>query len=257
MPGGQTGAACPLNYISDIALVGNGQGAFTELSRFGKPNGGLGPDNRLGAYIGDSWKMKPNLTLTYGVRYVRDTGRTDSDLGPLPALNAVFPGAGNTVNQPNKNFGPQAGIAWDPKGDGKMVFRAGAGIYYDNTVFNDILFDRLLRLQNGAFNVVQKPAAFGPGRVVVWRWRYPIPRRTTKATATTCAIRRSAPQWTWWRDLRGQTFAACLGNFQTEYQASYAGGGSNGAFIPPGIRTALAHHRSCSTRTTSRHDRSK
>ena len=62
-PGGQTGAACPLNYIADIALVGNGQGAFTELSRFGKPNGGLGPDNRLGAYIGDSWKVKPNLTV--------------------------------------------------------------------------------------------------------------------------------------------------------------------------------------------------
>ena len=235
-PGGQTGAACPLNYIADIALVGNGQGAFTELSRFGKPNGGLGPDNRLGAYIGDSWKIKPNLTLTYGVRYVRDTGRTDSDLGPLPALNAVFPGAGNTVNQPNKNFGPQAGIAWDPKGDGKMVFRAGAGIYYDNTVFNDILFDRLLRLQNGAFNVVQNACAFGPGSVVFGDGSTHFLGGPTKATATTiCSTPIGATVGPTGGTCAGETFATCLGNFQTEYQASYANGGSNGAFIPSGI----------------------
>jgi hypothetical protein len=235
-PGGQTGAACPLNYIADIALVGNGQGAFTELSRFGKPNGGLGPDNRLGAYIGDSWKVKPNLTLTYGVRYVRDTGRTDSDLGPLPALNAVFPGAGNTVNQPNKNFGPQAGIAWDPKGDGKMVFRAGAGIYYDNTVFNDILFDRLLRLQNGAFNVVQNACAFGPGSVVFGDGSTHFLGDATKAAAgVACNTPIGATVGPGAGTCSGITFATCLGNFQTEYQASYAGGGSNGAFIPSGI----------------------
>lgn len=72
-PGGQTGAACPLNYVADSVAIGNGEGAFTELARFGKPNGGLGPDNRVGAYIGDSWKVKPNFTLNYGMRYDRDT----------------------------------------------------------------------------------------------------------------------------------------------------------------------------------------
>ena len=131
----------------------------------------LGPDNRLGVYIGDSWKIKPNLTLTYGLRYVRDTGRTDSDLGPLAEVNALFPGTGNTVNQPNENFGPQVGIAWDPKGNGKMVFRAGAGIYYDNTVFNDILFDRLLRLQSGAFNADSLLVLSEPRRSV-WIWQH-------------------------------------------------------------------------------------
>ena len=42
------------------------------------------PDNRISFYFGDSWKVKPNLTVTAGLRYVRDTGRTDSNLGPLP-----------------------------------------------------------------------------------------------------------------------------------------------------------------------------
>ena len=43
-PGGQTGAACPLNYTADSVTMGNGEGSFTELKRFGKPAGGLGPD---------------------------------------------------------------------------------------------------------------------------------------------------------------------------------------------------------------------
>jgi Carboxypeptidase regulatory-like domain len=238
-PGGQTGAACPLNYISDVALIGNGQGAFTELSRFGKPNGGLGPDNRLGAYIGDSWKVKPNLTLTYGVRYVRDTGRTDSDLGPIPALNAVFPGAGDTVRQPNKNFGPQAGIAWDPKADGKMVIRAGIGIYYDNTVFNDILFDRLLRLPNGSFNLVQPACSFGPVGVPFGGTAGTQFLGGTKATATdVCGTPIGATVDAGGGTCAGQTFGACLASFQTAFQSSYAGGGPNAAFIP----TALANN---------------
>ena len=132
-PGGQTGAACPLNYLPDLGLVGNGQGSFTELQRFGKPNGGLGPDNRVGVYAGDSWKIKPNLTLSMVLRYDRDTGRTDNDLGPLPGLNAYFPGAGNTVRNPNTNFAPNAGFAWAPGSDNKTVIRGGVGIYYDNT----------------------------------------------------------------------------------------------------------------------------
>ncbi len=232
-PGGQTGAACPLNYIPDIALVGNGQGFFTELSRFGKPAGGLGPDNRLGAYVGDSWKIKPNLTATYGVRYDRDTGRTDTDLGPLTVLNQFFPGAGNAVRQPNLNFGPQAGIAWDPKADGKMVFRAGIGVFYDNVVFNDILFDRLLRLPTGAFNVVQNACAFGAGSVTFGDGSVHYLGDMTKADAgVVCGTPIGATVGPGGGACAGESFATCLANFQTEYQTSYANGGSNGAYIP-------------------------
>lgn len=234
-PGGQTGSACPLNYIADVDLIGNGQGNFTELREFGKSAGGLGPDNRLGAYIGDSWKIKPNLTLTYGVRYVRDTGRTDSDLGPLPTLNAFFPGAGNTVNQPNKNFGPQAGIAWDPKGNGKMVIRAGAGIFYDNTVFNDILFDRLLRLPQGAFNVVQTACAFGPTAVVFGDGSSNFIGGNKAAAGNICNTPIGATVAAGGGSCAGETFANCLANFQTTYQASYAAGGTNGAYVPSGL----------------------
>jgi len=155
-PGGESD---PLNYPTSRVRYGNGLGYNTDTPALGFPAGGLGPDNRLGIYFGDSWKIKPNLTLSYGLRWDHDTGRTDSDLPADPSINAAFPGWGNAVNDPNKNFAPQLGIAWDPTGSGKTVIRAGAGLYYENIIYNNVLFDRPLRLMTGAFN--QTPYACG------------------------------------------------------------------------------------------------
>jgi Carboxypeptidase regulatory-like domain len=145
------GSADPLNYPTQRVLYGNGLGFNTEEPALGFPAGGLGPDNRLGIYFGDNWKIRPNLTLSYGVRWDHDTGRTDSDLPADSAINAAFPGWGNQVNNPSKNFAPQLGIAWDPTGSGKTVIRGGAGLYYENIIYNNVLFDRPFRLKTGAF----------------------------------------------------------------------------------------------------------
>jgi Carboxypeptidase regulatory-like domain len=141
----------PTNQDMVEAIISNGQGFSTEKPALGFPAGGLGPDNRLGFFFGDSWKILPNLTISPGLRWVRDTGRTDSDLAAIPELNFAFPGYGNRVNSPNKNFAPQIGIAWDPGKNGKTVLRAGAGLFYENVIFNNVLFDRPLRLRQGSF----------------------------------------------------------------------------------------------------------
>ena len=148
------GAANPLNYPVERLRVGNGQGFNTLDPALGYPAGGLGPDNRLGLYIGDTWKIWPNFTLSAGLRYDHDTGRTDSDLPADASINAAFPGLGNRVKAPNTNLAPQLGIAWDPGKNGKTVIRAGIGLYYENVIWNNVLFDRPLRLQSGAFNAV-------------------------------------------------------------------------------------------------------
>jgi hypothetical protein len=173
--GSLTGATSdPTSYPLLEALLGNGQGYFTEKPGFGLPAGGQA-DWRFQWYVGDSWKIKSNFTLTYGLRYNRDTGRTDSDLSPIPCsqISASIQatgeapcaggsqildqfgntaGLGNSVRQPNTNYGPQVGFAWDPSKNGKTVIRAGAGLYYENSIFNNTLFDRPAKLAKGLFN---------------------------------------------------------------------------------------------------------
>lgn len=184
------GASNPLNYPVTQIVLGNGQGFFTENSEFDLAAGGQ-KDDRLQFYFGDSWKIRPNFTLTAGIRYVRDTGRTDNDLPPIPcsALDAslfLIPppcppsgqlldlfgdGLGGRVNQPNNNWAPTLGIAWDPFNDGKTVFRAGGGLYYENAIFNNVLFDRPARLAQGLFNatpvICPTPSVGFPGGVEV------------------------------------------------------------------------------------------
>jgi Carboxypeptidase regulatory-like domain len=150
------GISNPLNYPVETVFVGNGQGFETTQAAFGFPAGGLS-DNRIGLYLGDSWKVKKNFTLTYGLRYVRDSGRTDSNLPGVPELNSALPGLGNPVRQPNLNLAPQVGMAWDPSGSGKTSIRAGIGLFYENAIWNNVAFDVASRGKTGAFN--QEPLA--------------------------------------------------------------------------------------------------
>ncbi len=166
-------AANPLNYSAFGVVLGNGQGYFTEQPQFNLPAGGQG-DWRTFAYVADSWKIRPNFTVNYGVRWIRDTGRSDADLAPIPCsavdtsaagpgynpcaspndrlLDQFGAGLGARVNQPNYNFAPQLGFAYSPGASGKTVIRAGIGVFYENSVFNNVLFDRPFKLKQGAFN---------------------------------------------------------------------------------------------------------
>ena len=160
----------PTGYSPSYVILGNGQGYSTEISQFNAPAGGQG-DWRTGAYIADTWKLTANFTLNAGLRYQRDTGRSDSDLAPIPCsaidtsvfpnppcsgnsplLDQFGPGLGDRVRQPNNELGPQLGFAYAPPAfNGKTVLSAGTGLYYENFVFNNVLFDRPAKLAKGLF----------------------------------------------------------------------------------------------------------
>jgi hypothetical protein len=170
------GASNPLNYPNDFDLVANGLGYSTTKKALGFPAGGLGPDNRILLYVGDTWKIKSNFAFTYGVRYQRDTGRTDSQYPAIPELNALMPGLGNRVKQPNTNFSPEVGFAWDPWKNGKTSIRGGIGLFYENAVWNNVLFDGPLRQATGAF-LQYFPTCTAPGS--------PVPLQTANGPINT------------------------------------------------------------------------
>jgi len=153
-PGGDTN---PLNYPVESVTVGNGLGYVTPTSGLGLPAGSFFY-HRLAAYLGASSKWKRNLTLTYGVRYVREPGRSDSDFPAIPQLNALMPGLGNRVRQSNSNFAPQLGFAWDPAGKGKTSIRGGIGLFYENVLTTVAPLDPLYRAPMGDV-FFQAPAA--------------------------------------------------------------------------------------------------
>jgi Carboxypeptidase regulatory-like domain len=214
-PGGRSN---PLNYPVQFALMGNGQGFFTETPAVGYPAGGQ-HDNRVEWYISDQWKMKPNLMVTLAIRYVRDTGRSDSDLAPIDVINEWRPGLGDRVNQPNYNFGPTIGFAWDPWGKGNTVIRVGGGMYYENNLWNNILFDRPGRLQEGLFFGAQ--AACPTGYVT-------LPDGSQIDTSNLC-------------DQPIGTVADQLAAVQTQYQQATiaAGPQANGSYIGNTLASGL------------------
>jgi hypothetical protein len=97
---------------------------------FGNPKAQLDGGN-LGLYVQDGFKARPNLYLSYGLRY-------DYDLLPTGAP------------RDNNNFGPRFGFAYDPFNNQKTVIRGGGGVYYQ-TVFTGLAFIPSV-LQNGAIS---------------------------------------------------------------------------------------------------------
>ena len=119
-------------------------------------------------YAGDTWKMTPRLTLSYGIRYslllspyqpndqitsfqpqLYDASKPASDAcnglwvapgaDPCGAANKQFgtnfssgtPGPNRAlVKNGYHNFAPRLGVIWDPTGNGRTVLRAGAGQFY-------------------------------------------------------------------------------------------------------------------------------
>ena len=153
----------------------------TDTAALGAPSGFLQALNtqpdassriRLGftqydVFVQDDWKLAPNFTFNWGLRYELQTVPTESsrriensfDLSPdrfghlpvtgsaqdqriIAAGNAAFDqalagwldflgGRKKIYQRDGNNFAPRLGFSWDPKGSGKTAIRGGYGVSYD------------------------------------------------------------------------------------------------------------------------------
>jgi Carboxypeptidase regulatory-like domain/TonB dependent receptor len=128
--GSQNLFGTPFPSFSAVQAYGLGMpGDF--IQGLGSPSDSFS-NKPLGLFWQDSWRVRHNLTLNYGVRY-------DIEFPPkfkppqglaLPAYNAL--GIQKGIQTDKNNVQPRFGLAWDPKGDGKTVVRASYGIFYDH-----------------------------------------------------------------------------------------------------------------------------
>jgi hypothetical protein len=99
-------------------------------------------NNRIQFYGGDSWRIRPNLTLSFGLAYRWDSNLWNHDLSRPAVIAPLFDEGTAPAGRDNNNIAPRVGFAWDPWSSGKTVIRGGFGVYYDNTIDNLRLFER-------------------------------------------------------------------------------------------------------------------
>ena len=98
---------------------------------------------RLALYAQDSWRVTPQLTINYGLRYqtsfglFQASGRSQLENPAFLTLQALeIPLQQGAPHDYRKQFGPRLGIAYSPGHSGKTVIRAGFGMYYDDLAQN-------------------------------------------------------------------------------------------------------------------------
>jgi Carboxypeptidase regulatory-like domain len=87
-------------------------------------------------YVADDWRVTPHLTVNLGLRYelstvIKANGNLLGNFDPNVGLEQVGVNIHSPYDGDHNNFAPRVGVAWDPWGGGKTVFRAGAGINYE------------------------------------------------------------------------------------------------------------------------------
>jgi hypothetical protein len=185
-----------------LGRIGNvGQGFVAESdTAFGPPGSRFPFDARYPEYdfyAQDTWKLRQNLTIDYGVRYeMKLSPRSE---GALPILRPDRPirlgeapsetirwVEGELFDSDLNNFAPTVGFAWDPFGDGKTSVRGNFRLAYDRSntfVFSSAIFNTAPGATAGVVNSTHGTRPGEQGRL-----RFGLP--TLAPTTTPEALRQ-------------------------------------------------------------------
>jgi hypothetical protein len=114
-------------------------------------------DSLYDAYVADDWRVTPELTLNFGVRWEYSSPISELygrlvNLDIAPGFTAVAPVVANAplgsltglhypsslVHPDKRGFEPRLGIAWRPLSGSSLLVRAGYGVYYNTSVYQNI-----------------------------------------------------------------------------------------------------------------------
>ncbi|MGC2636159.1 MAG: TonB-dependent receptor [Acidobacteriaceae bacterium] len=137
--------------------------------------------NDIGAFAADKWQVRPNVSITAGVRYdytgpfwEKNGDLFNFDPARYSATDSAVTDTGFIVAGNNKQFGtpgvsdstlkgrqwgvaPRLGVAWSPKMfSDKVVVRAGAGLYFDRGEYFQYLSPPAGSGISGPFGVTQE-----------------------------------------------------------------------------------------------------
>jgi len=104
--------------------------------------------NAYDVYANDDWRVNPNLTLMFGLRYEYYSPLSEKyghlanlDIASgFTAVTPIYPGTPgfpDSLIKPDRNdWAPRGGLAWKPSSKHSTVVRLGYGIYYNPTALN-------------------------------------------------------------------------------------------------------------------------
>jgi hypothetical protein len=129
--------------------------------------------NQFGFYVGDQWRLRPNLTATLGLRADIPTFPDTPTENPIAEQNFGFR---TNVTPGGVLLSPRAGFNWDVAGNGRSQLRGGLGVFSGRTPYvwisnqygnTGIEFSRIGTSQNSANRIPFEPDALNQPKVVV------------------------------------------------------------------------------------------
>jgi hypothetical protein len=153
--------------------------------------------NRYEMFAQDTWRIRPNVTLDYGVRYALYPKIVDKndvlttfvpsmyDPAQAPAFanasgSLLVAGTGDPLNgiivagqnsphgrgiyeTDTNNIQPRVGVSWDPQGNGLMIVRGGYGLYFDQPLVGIFEQNAFVNPPYANSVVLQNPSLEDPG----------------------------------------------------------------------------------------------